>query len=150
MSILSSLGVSVSGMTAQRQRVNTISENIANVNTTRTPQGGPYRRRQVIFAAVSNDRTFDEELRAQDRSLDTATQVKVVGIVQDNRSPIMRVEPGHPDANEEGYVAMPNVNMMEEMVNLMEASRSYEANVAAFNASKSMWQAALDLGRNLG
>jgi len=150
MSILSSLGVSVSGMTAQRQRVNTISENIANVNTTRTPQGGPYRRRQVIFAAVSNDRTFDEELRAQDRSLDTATQVKVVGIVKDNRSPIMRFEPGHPDANEEGYVAMPNVNMMEEMVNLMEASRSYEANVAAFNASKSMWQAALDLGRNLG
>ena len=150
MSILSSLGVSVSGMTAQRQRVNTISENIANVNTTRTPQGGPYRRRQVIFAAVSNDRTFDEELRAQNRSLDTATQVKVVGIVQDNRSPIMRFEPGHPDANEEGYVAMPNVNMMEEMVNLMEASRSYEANVAAFNASKSMWQAALDLGRNLG
>ena len=150
MSILSSLGVSVSGMTAQRQRVNTISENIANVNTTRTSQGGPYRRRQVIFAAVSNDRTFDEELRAQDRSLDTATQVKVVGIVQDKRSPIMRFEPGHPDANEEGYVAMPNVNMMEEMVNLMEASRSYEANVAAFNASKSMWQAALDLGRNLG
>ena len=150
MSILSSLGVSVSGMTAQRQRVNSISENIANVNTTRTPQGGPYRRRQVIFAAVSNDRTFDEELRAQNRSLDTATQVKVVGIVKDNRSPIMRFEPGHPDANEEGYVAMPNVNMMEEMVNLMEASRSYEANVAAFNASKSMWQAALDLGRNLG
>ena len=102
MSILSSLGVSVSGMTAQRQRVNTISENIANVNTTRTPQGGPYRRRQVIFAAVSNDRTFDEELRAQNRSLDTATQVKVVGIVQDNRSPIMRFEPGPPHANEEG------------------------------------------------
>lgn len=150
MSFLSSLSVSVSGMTAQRQRVNTISENIANANTTRTPQGGPYRRREVIFAAVANDRSFEQELLAQERSLDTATQVKVVGIVQDDRPPILRYEPGHPDANEEGYVAMPNVNSMEEMVNLLEATRSYEANVAAFNASKSMWQSALDLGRGIG
>ena len=150
MSILSSLSVNVSGMTAQRQRVNTISENIANANTTRTPQGGPYRRREVIFAAVSNDRTFEEELRNQKKSLDTATQVKIVGIVQDERAPILRYEPGHPDANQEGYVAMPNVSMIEEMVNLMEASRSYEANVAAFNASKNMWQSALDLGRSIG
>ena len=124
MSILSSLSVNISGMTAQRQRVNTISENIANANTTRTPQGGPYRRREVIFAAVSNDRTFEEELRNQKKSLDTATQVKIVGIVQDERAPILRYEPGHPDANQEGYVAMPNVSMIEEMVNLMEASRS--------------------------
>ena len=79
MSIIDSLSVSVSGMTAQRQRVNTISENLANANTTRTPQGGPYRRREVIFAAVANDRKFEDELRAQERSLDTATQVKVVG-----------------------------------------------------------------------
>ena len=75
MSIIDSLSVSVSGMTAQRQRVNTISENLANANTTRTPQGGPYRRREVIFAAVANDRKFEDELRAQERSLDTATQV---------------------------------------------------------------------------
>jgi len=79
MSFESSLNVSVSGMAAQRQRVNTISENIANANTTRTPQGGPYRRRIVTLAAVSNDRTFEEELRSQQRSLDTATEVKVVG-----------------------------------------------------------------------
>ena len=150
MSIIDSLSVSVSGMTAQRQRVNTISENLANANTTRTPQGGPYRRREVIFAAVANDRKFEDELRAQERALDTATQVKVVGIVQDTKPPILRYEPGHPDANEEGYVAMPNINTMQEMVNLMEASRSYEANVAAFNASKSMWQSALDLGRGMG
>ncbi len=150
MSFLSSLSVSVSGMTAQRQRVNTISENIANANTTRTPQGGPYRRREVIFAAVANDRSFEQELLAQERSLDTATQVKVVGIVQDDRPPILRFEPGHPDANEEGFVAMPNVNPMEEMVNLMEATRSYEANIAAYNASKNMWQSALDLGRGIG
>ncbi|HCV86402.1 MAG TPA: flagellar basal body rod protein FlgC, partial [Deltaproteobacteria bacterium] len=74
--------------------------------------------------------------------------VKVVGIVQDERPPILRFEPGHPDANEEGYVEMPNVNIMEEMVNLMSANRSYEANTAAFNATKNMVQSALDLGRN--
>lgn len=147
MGFLSSIAVSASGMTAQRTRVNTISENIANAQTTRTPQGGPYRRREVIFASVSNDRTFEEELRAQTRSRDTATEVKVVGISQDARPPVLRYEPGHPDANEEGYVEMPNVNVMEEMVNMMMASRSYEANTAAFNATKGMAQAALDLGR---
>ncbi|MBF0276232.1 MAG: flagellar basal body rod protein FlgC [SAR324 cluster bacterium] len=148
MGFLSSSSVSVSGMTAQRHRVTTISENIANAETTRTPQGGPYRRREVIFAAVSNDRTFEQELLEQDRSLSDATEVKVVGIVQDNRSPVLKYDPGHPDANEEGYVEMPNINTMEEMANLMVASRSYEANVAAFNASKGMAQAALDIGRS--
>ncbi len=147
MSFFSALNTSVSGMTAQRLRVNTISENIANAQTTRTPEGGPYRRREVILAAVSNDRTFEEELRSQDRSLSTATEVKVVGMTQDRRPPILRYEPGHPDANEEGYVAMPNVNVMEEMVNMMMASRAYEANTAAFNASKKMAESALDLGR---
>ena len=148
MSFLSAFNTSVSGMTAQRQRVNTISENIANAETTRTPQGGPYRRREVILASVANDRTFEEELLSQDRSVSTSTEVKVVGIVQDERPPILRFEPGHPDANEEGYVEMPNVNIMEEMVNLMSANRSYEATTAAFNATKNMVQSALDLGRN--
>ena len=148
MGILSSMSVSVSGMTAQRFRANTISENIANAQTTRTPEGGPYRRREVTFAAVANDRSFDEELRAQDRSLDTATQVKVVGVSQDNRAPVLKYDPGHPDANEEGYVEMPNVNVMEEMANLMVTKRSYEANVAAFNATKSMAQSALEIGRS--
>ena len=83
MSFLSAFNTSVSGMTAQRQRVNTISENIANAETTRTPQGGPYRRREVILASVANDRTFEEELLSQDRSISTSTEVKVVGIVQD-------------------------------------------------------------------
>ncbi len=148
MSFLSSLSVSVSGMSAQRQRVRTISENLANAETTRTPEGGPYRRREVIFAAVSDDRTFEQELLEQDRSLSTATEVKVVGVVQDNRPPVLKYEPGHPDANEAGYVEMPNINTMEEMANLMMASRSYEANVAAFNASKTMAQAALDIGKS--
>ena len=148
MSFLSAFNTSVSGMVAQRQRVNTISENIANAETTRTPQGGPYRRREVVLASVANDRTFEEELLSQDRSVSTSTEVKVVGIVQDERPPILRFEPGHPDANEEGYVEMPNVNIMEEMVNLMSANRSYEANTAGFNATKNMVQSALDLGRN--
>lgn len=148
MGFLSSLNVSVSGMTAQRHRVSTISENIANAETTRTPEGGPYRRREVIVAAVSNDRTFEQELLAQDRSLSNATEVKVVGVVQDNRPPILKYDPAHADANEEGYVEMPNINLMEEMANLMMASRSYEANTAAFNASKNMAQAALDLGKS--
>ena len=148
MGFLSSLNVSVSGMTAQRHRLTTISENIANLETTRTPQGGPYRRREVIFAAVSNDRTFEQELREQDRSLSDAIEVKVVGVVQDTRAPIVKYDPGHPDSNEEGYVELPNINLMEEMANLMLASRSYEANTAAFNASKNMAQAALDLGKS--
>lgn len=148
MSFLSSLNVNVSGMTAQRHRVNTISENIANAETTRTAEGGPYRRREVVFASVANDRTFEEELRNQDRSLSNSTEVKVVGVVPDNRPPVLKYEPGHPDANEEGYVEMPNINTMEEMANLMMASRSYEANIAAFNATKNMAQSALDLGRN--
>ena len=116
MSFLSAFNTSVSGMVAQRQRVNTISENIANAETTRTPQGGPYRRREIVLASVANDRTFEEELLSQDRSVSTSTEVKVVGIVQDERPPILGFEPGHPDANEEGYVEMPNVNIMEETV----------------------------------
>ena len=147
MSFLSAFNTSVSGMVAQRQRVNTISENIANAETTRTPQGGPYRRREVVLASVANDRTFEEELLSQDRSASTSTEVKVVGIVQDERPPILRFEPGHPDANEEGYVEMPNVNIMEEMVNMVTASRSYEANVTAFEALKQMAMKAMEIGR---
>ncbi len=147
MGFLSSLSVSVSGMSAQRHRVNTISENIANAQTTRTPEGGPYRRREVIFASVSNDRTFEQEMFEQERSSSTATEVKVVGVVQDNRAPILKYDPHHPDANEQGYVELPNINTMEEMANLMLASRSYEANVAALNATKGMAQTALDIGR---
>ena len=147
MSFLSSMQVSVSGMRAQRFRTQAMAENIANAQTTRTPQGGPYRRREVIFAAVSNDRTFEEELRAQERSPSPATEVKVVGVTQDTRAPILKYDPSHPDANAKGYVEMPNVNVMEEMVNLMTASRGYEANVAAFNVNKRMAQSALDLGK---
>jgi len=146
MNFLGSMATSSSGMSAQRFRMNIISSNIANAQTTRTPEGGPYRRRDVIFGALPAPRTFAEELRSKVTE-ETPLHAKVLGVSVDERSPILKYDPSHPDANEEGYVAMPNVNPMEEMVNLMLASRSYEANVAAFNATKSMALRALEIGR---
>lgn len=146
MNFLQAMSVSSSGLAAQRYRINIISANIANAETTRTPEGGPYRRRDVIFGALPALRTFEEELRsAPDR--DEPRQVKVLGVAVDERPPVLRYDPTHPDANEEGYVAMPNVNTIEEMTNLMLARRSYEANVAAFNATKLLAMRALDIGR---
>ncbi len=146
MSFLSAMDVASSGMSAQRFRMNIISANIANAETTRTPEGGPYRRRDVIFGALPQQRSFEETLRAEMKPDDPMT-VKVLGVAVDERPPVLRFDPTHPDANEDGYVAMPNVDPMEEMVNLMLASRSYEANVAAFNASKMMTLKAIDIGR---
>jgi len=146
MNFLSAMATSSSGMAAQRFRMNIISANIANAETTRTPEGGPYRRRDVIFGALPPQRTFEDELRGQ-MDPDQPLHAKVLGVAIDQRPPVLRYDPSHPDANEEGYVAMPNVNPMEEMVNLMLASRSYEANVAAFNATKTMALKALEIAR---
>ncbi len=146
MNFIDAMGTSSSGMAAQRFRMNIISANIANAQTTRTPEGGPYRRRDVIFGALPASRTFMDELRSQIKE-DDPLHVKVLGVAIDERPPVLRYNPSHPDANEEGYVAMPNINPMEEMVNLMLASRSYEANVAAFNATKAMALKALEIGR---
>lgn len=137
--------VSSSGMTAQRTRMNTISSNIANVNTTRTPEGGAYRRKDAIFEAIPEQRTFGEILIDKgDRNLQ---RVQVSDIAVDTKAPLLKYEPDHPDANEDGYVAYPNVNLMEEMANMIQATRSYEANVSAFNSSKNMALDAIDLGR---
>jgi flagellar basal-body rod protein FlgC len=146
MNFLSAMATSSSGMSAQRFRMNILAANIANAETTRTPEGGPYRRRDVIFGALPAPRTFEEELRAQTQP-DEPRQAKVLGVAIDERPPILRYEPSHPDANEDGYVAMPNINPMEEMTNLMLASRSYEANVAAFNATKNMAIKALEIAK---
>ena len=146
MNFLTAMETSSSGMAAQRYRMNSISANVANAQTTRTPEGGPYRRRDVIFGALPAPRTFEEELRSQVKP-DDPLHVKVLGVSVDERPPILKYDPSHPDANEEGYVAMPNINTMEEMVNLMLATRSYQANVAAFNATKSMALNALEIGR---
>ena len=146
MNFLTAMETSSSGLAAQRFRINILSTNIANSQTTRTPEGGPYRRRDVVFGALPAQRSFEEELRAH-VTPDTPLHAKVLGVVIDQRPPILKYDPSHPDSNEEGYVAFPNVNPMEEMVNLMLASRSYEANVAAFNATKSMAIKALEIGR---
>ena len=146
MNILSAMETSSSGMAAQRYRMNIIAANIANAQTTRTPEGGPYRRREVIFGALPAQRTFAEELRSQVKP-DDPLHAKVLGVAVDERPPLLKYDPAHPDSNEEGYVAMPNIDPLEEMVNMMLASRSYQANVAAFNATKAMALRALEIGR---
>ncbi|MFQ5736018.1 MAG: flagellar basal body rod protein FlgC [Thermodesulfobacteriota bacterium] len=134
--------ISASGMEAQRVRMNVIASNLANVETTRTSAGGAYRRKDIVFSADSGN-DFASVLKT---SLEGAG-VKVAGIVEDPR-PLKHVyEPNHPDADENGYVAYPNVNAAEEMVNMISASRSYEANVAAFKATRNMIIKALDIGQ---
>lgn len=145
MDFMTAMRVSSSGMTAQRTRMNTISSNIANVNTTRTPEGGPYRRKDAIFEAIPEQKTFGEILIDKgDRNLH---RVQVSDIDVDTKAPLLKYEPDHPDANEDGYVAYPNINLMEEMANMIQATRSYEANISAFNSSKNMALDAIDLGR---
>ncbi len=146
MSMLDSMEISSSGLSAQRTRMKTISSNIANVNTTRTPGGGPYRRKDAIFAAMPSHKSFLEELTSQEKD-DGTRHVKVVGIVEDSRPPKMKYDPSHPDANEEGYVEMPNVDVVEEVTNMMVAKRSFEANIAAINATKNMILRALEIGK---
>ncbi len=148
MDFLTAMETSSSGLAAQRYRLNVIASNIANSQTTRTPEGGPYRRRDVIFGALPAPRTFEQELRSlMDGRTDDPIHVKVLGVAIDERPPILRYDPSHPDSNDEGYVAFPNINPVQEMVNLSLASRSYEANVAAFNAAKSMALKAMEIGR---
>ncbi len=135
MDIFKSFDVSASAMVAQKIRLNTIASNLANADTTRTPEGGPYRRRDVVFSSVLLDET---------RRLEG---VRVVDVVEDNSPPRVIYSPGHPDADARGFVKMPNVNIIEEMVNMMVATRAYEANVNAFNITKAMYLKALELGR---
>lgn len=143
---LSGMRVSSSGMAAQRMRMNTISSNIANINTTRTPEGGPYRRKDIVVESIPDARSFGEIIMSSDPRHDVQ-RVQVVDVVSDTKAPILKYEPNHPDANEEGYVAYPNINHMEEMANMIMATRLYEANVSALQASKDMAASALELGR---
>lgn len=146
MSIFGSINISASGLTAERLRLDTISKNIANANTTRTSNGGPYRRQVVVFKAREGEGSFASHLNNVQGN-QSGKGVEVVGIKQD-ASPLKRVyEPGHPDADEEGYVLMPNVDIVTEMANMISASRGYEANVTAMNTTKSMAMKALELGR---
>ncbi|MCK9491289.1 MAG: flagellar basal body rod protein FlgC [Sulfurimonas sp.] len=161
MSFLNSFDISGYGLSAQRVRVNTISQNIANAQTTRTEEGGPYRRKEVIFKAIDFNEHFNKALGESTNSakyedpLDEGhfgkkvnpaiMSVVVDKISRDDRDPKMKFDPSHPDADASGYVAYPNINPVIEMADLVEATRSYQANVAAFESSKDIANSAISL-----
>lgn len=148
MSFLSSMNISASAMTAQRLRLDVASENIANIDTTRTEAGGPYRRKMVVLEA-RNENAFKKVLmNAAGKSLQQSTGGVRVSQIIDDTSPLKSVyNPEHPDADEDGYVQMPNVDLIKETVDSMSATRSYEANITAFNAIKMMASKALEIGK---
>ena len=145
MSLFSSIDVSASGMSAQRERAEILVENMANAETTRTAEGGPYRRRDVVFESSPVSSQFSSELGSQLGQ--TASGVRVSQIVTDNSDPNRRYMPGHPDADKDGYVLFPHMNPAEDMVDLLSAQRSYQANVSAISAVKDMIQRSIDLFR---
>jgi flagellar basal-body rod protein FlgC len=137
--IFTAMDISASGLTAQRTRLNVIAENLANAQVTRTPQGGPYLRKNVILETQSAE-DFASLLGSPDK-------VDVADIVESQEGLIQEYDPTHPDANEEGLVTWPNVNPVSEMVSLVMASRAFDANVAAFRTGKAMASKALEIGR---
>jgi flagellar basal-body rod protein FlgC len=144
MSLFSLLSVSASGMAAQRTRAELLVENLANAETTRTAEGGPYRRKDVVFESTETNSPFSSVFASQMQSVGG---VAVSDVITDNSDPVQRYLPGHPDANADGYVAFPKINPAEDMVDLMGASRSYEANVSAISAVKDMIHSSIDLLR---
>jgi len=158
---LSDFDISGYGLSAQRFRMNIISGNIANANTTRTSEGGPYQRREVVFKATDFNKVLNQELQSESNLLDyenplddTFSQknanpaimsVVVDKVVRDDSDFKMKYDPSHPDANAEGYVAYPNINPVIEMADLIEATRAYQANVAAFQSAKNMANSSIDM-----
>ncbi|HBG76696.1 MAG TPA: flagellar basal body rod protein FlgC [Clostridiales bacterium] len=143
MKVFDTMQISASGLTAERLRMDTIASNIANVNTTRTEQGGPYRRKIAVF----QENLATERDRESGKIGSVSRGIKAVGVVED-KSPLQSVfDPTHPDADANGYVSMPNVNILNEMVDLIASTRAYEANVTAVNATKGMMARALEIGR---
>ena len=160
MSFLNSFDISGYGLSAQRFRLNVISSNIANANTTRTDEGGPYRRKEVVFKAIDFDKELNKELQTNylkyENPLDengadfieakpALSSVVIDKVVRDDKKFIMKYEPNHPDADKNGYVAYPNINPVIEMSDLIEATRSYQANVAAFQSAKTMTSSAISI-----
>jgi len=136
-----------SALDAQRQRLNIIAGNLANAESTRTPNGGPYIRRDVVFQTISPEQSFHSVFDSAFGDPSGPSGVKVIDIIQDPR-PLRQVyEPNHPDADEKGYLHLPNVNPIEEMVNLMSATRAYEASIAVLESGKTMTLRALEMGR---
>jgi flagellar basal-body rod protein FlgC len=138
------LALSASGLEVQRRRMNIIASNLANVNSTKSVNGAPYRRRDLLIRA---DRTQPFSATLNRSGIPDPPGVKAVKVIEDKRPPRQVYDPQHPDANKDGYVQTPDINTIEEMVNLITASRAYEANVTAMNISKSMAQRALDIGK---
>ena len=146
MSIFSSINISASALNAERTRMDVISKNLANANTTRTQSGDPYRRQVVVFQEANEKQSFKSIFDSK-KNKDVENGVEIVGIVED-KTPFRQVyNPGHPDADEKGYVTMSNVDTITEMVDMISATRSYEANVTALNTSKGMLLKALEIGK---
>ena len=143
MSSFSSFNISASGLSAERLRMDTIASNIANVSTTRTADGGPYRRKVAVFQE-NFDNVYDA---ATNKYEEKPLGVRAVKIAEDQSPFQMEYDPGNPDANADGYVAIPNVNVLNEMVDMMASTREYEANVTAINDEKGMYNQALQIGK---
>jgi flagellar basal-body rod protein FlgC len=145
MSTFSLLEISGAALSAERQRAEVVAANMANAGTTRTPEGGPYKRKEVVFAS-SKMYPFQLALNQLTAGPNhSMPAVRISRVVNDPNPPQMRYEPGHPDANAQGYVAYPNINPIQEMVDLMSATRAYQLNASAVTASKQMLQQALDI-----
>ncbi|MDR2825898.1 MAG: flagellar basal body rod protein FlgC [Deltaproteobacteria bacterium] len=145
MDFMTALDIGASALSAERTNMNIISMNLANVKTTRTVEGGPYRRKTTVMEAIPVDDAFSKQMQsALDREL---RGVRVMHVAQDGRPLKLVYEPGHPDANADGYVAYPDINVVEEMANLMTAQRGYEANVTTIDTVKAMYNKALEIGR---
>lgn len=145
MDFMTAMDISASGLSAQRAQLNVISMNMANIQTTRTTEGGPYQRKSVSFEATPVYSPFDEAMQDQlNRNLEG---VKVLGVTADNRPFKTVYDPNHPDANDQGYVTYPDINVVEEMTNMMQAMRGYEANVQTIESAKRMFQKALLIGQ---
>ena len=142
MSLFSSMQVSASGMEAQRTRAELLVQNIANSETTRTAEGGPYKRQDVVFSTNEQGSPFSAVFQNE-----LSTGVKVADVIQDQSAPEMRYLPGHPDADVNGYVAFPKINPAEDMADLLNSTRSYEANVAAISSVKDMISRSIDIMR---
>lgn len=143
MSIFNSMQINASGLTLERLKMDTISTNIANVNTTRTEEGGPYNRKEVLF----QESLVNEKNKLTGKNEIRSSGVKVIGIEEDAENLKVVYDPEHPDADEDGYVTKPNVNMVDEMIALINTQRTYEANVTALNASKGILKKALEISK---
>jgi flagellar basal-body rod protein FlgC len=146
MGLLSAMDISASGLNAQRRRLEVISSNLANANTTRTVEGGPYRRKDLVFESAPVNESFSTNL---DSAMESPGRsgVEVTAIYEDETPFIKKYDPSHPDADAEGFVLMPNVNPIEEMVNMISATRSFEASVQSINTIKDIARKSLEIGR---